>query len=110
MKIDKEFCPVRDIISHLGDKWSILVVLMLGRAASMRFSQLQREIPDISQKMLTQTLRKLEDMSLIVRTIYPEVPPRVEYNLSPLGRSFVDTMAPMISWAKENKELILKNK
>lgn len=110
MKIDKEFCPVREIISHLGDKWSILIVLMLNRAASMRFGQLQREIPDISQKMLTQTLRKLEDMSLIVRTIYPEVPPRVEYNLSPLGRSFVETMLPIITWAKENKELILKNK
>lgn len=109
MKVNKDFCPVRDIISYLGDKWSILVILKLSMSASMRFSELQREIPDISQKMLTQTLRKLEKMSLIVRTVYPEVPPRVEYNLSQLGTSFVDTMTPIISWANKNKKLILEH-
>lgn len=109
MKIDKEFCPVRDIISHLGDKWSILIIVMLSRSTSMRFGELQREIPDISQKMLTQTLRKLEGMSLIERTIYPEVPPRVEYNLSPIGQSFIETLTPIIEWAKINKQQILKS-
>lgn len=109
MEINKDFCPVRDIISHLGDKWSILVMLMLSQSASMRFGELLHEVPDISQKMLTQTLRKLESMSLIIRTIYPEVPPRVEYKVSPLGQSFIDTITPMINWAKKNKGIILKN-
>ena len=74
----------------------------------MRFNQLQRAIPDLSQKMLTQTLRKLQTMSLITREVYPEVPPRVEYQLSDLGYSFMQRLQPMIEWAIENREQCAK--
>ena len=100
----ENFCPVRDIRARIGDKWSVLVMHSLSTKEVMRFGELQREIPDVSQKMLTQTLRKLEGMNLIVRTIYPEVPPRVEYRVTSLGKSFMETMQPIIEWAKINKQ------
>jgi len=104
MKKYEDFCPVRDILAKIGDKWSVLVMHSLHLEGVLRFSELQREIPDISQKMLTQTLRKLEEMHLIARTIYPEVPPRVEYRMTDLGRSFVDTLHPILQWVIMNKD------
>lgn len=103
MKKHESFCPVRDILGKIGDKWSVLVMYSLEQSDVMRFSELQRSIPDVSQKMLTQTLRKLENMHLIVRTIYPEVPPRVEYRVTELGKSFMETMQPILQWATENR-------
>lgn len=108
MKKYENFCPVRDILSQVCDKWSILVMYHLQAGQVMRFNQLQRAIPDLSQKMLTQTLRKLQTMSLITREVYPEVPPRVEYQLSDLGYSFMQRLQPMIEWAIENREQCAK--
>ncbi|MFV0546217.1 MAG: winged helix-turn-helix transcriptional regulator [Bacteroides sp.] len=104
MKKFESFCPVRDILDRLGDKWSVLVILMLEKNDVVRFSELARSIPDISQKMLTVTLRNLEGMNLVKRTIYPEVPPRVEYSLTKLGISLLVPMHLMIDWALEHKE------
>lgn len=104
MKKIESFCPVRDIFAKIGDKWSVLVMHSLQLSGVMRFSELQREIPDISQKMLTQTLRKLEEMNLVIRTVYPEVPPRVEYRMTILGESFMETMQPILQWAITNKK------
>lgn len=94
---DPKICPVRDVIGHVGDKWSILVVSSL-KASSMRFSELKRAIPDISQRMLTKTLRSLERDGLVLRTVTPTVPPRVDYELTPLGVSLVEALAPLAAW------------
>ena len=83
-------CPVRNVLSRIGDRWSLLVLLALHeKAEAMRFSDLCRAIPDVSQKMLTSTLRKLEADDLLSRTIYPEVPPRVEYKLTKRGKTLI---------------------
>ncbi|MEG2946888.1 MAG: helix-turn-helix domain-containing protein, partial [Bacteroidales bacterium] len=89
MKKIETFCPIRDILSKIGDKWSVLVLLLLEQNEVLRFSEIARQIPDVSQKMLTVTLRSLEALNLVERKIYPEVPPRVEYSLSPLGKSLL---------------------
>lgn len=104
MKKFENFCPIRDILDRLGDKWSVLVIMILEKDGVVRFSELARSIPDISQKMLTVTLRNLEEMNLVKRTIYPEVPPRVEYGLTELGISLLAPMHVMIDWALEHRE------
>ena len=98
-------CPIRNILARLCDKWSLLVIYTLNKAGKevMRFKELQREIPDISQKMLTVTLRTLEEDGYITRTVYPEVPPRVEYALTPRTHSLLPHINALISWALENK-------
>ena len=103
----EDFCPIRDILDQTADKWSLLVLYPLRHNQMQRFSELQRAIPDISQKMLTQTLRRLEDMSLISREAYPEVPPRVEYRLTELGHSFMANIEPLVGWAIENRDRCL---
>ena len=104
----EDFCPIRDILDKTADKWSLLVLYPLRQQEVMRFSELQKAIPDISQKMLTQTLRRLEQLSLISREAYPEVPPRVEYRLTVLGHSFMDNIEPLVVWAIENRDSCLR--
>ena len=84
-----EFCPVRDIMDRFGDKWSLLAILNLGYAGKIRFNELKGKVEGISQRMLTVTLRSLERDGLITRKIYAEVPPRVEYELTQLGRGLL---------------------
>lgn len=94
-------CPTRQVLDRIGDKWSVLVIgLLAGR--TMRFSELKRDIMGISQKMLTQTLRQLERDGLISRKLYAEVPPRVEYTLTPLGVSLGGLITALQHWADEN--------
>ena len=104
----EDFCPIRDILDKTADKWSLLVLYPLRQQEVMRFHELQKAIPDISQKMLTQTLRRLEQLSLISREAYPEVPPRVEYRLTVLGHSFMDNIEPLVVWAIENRDSCLR--
>ncbi len=104
MKKIETFCPVRDILSQFGDKWSVLVLISLEKGGVMRFSELSRAIPDVSQKMLTVTLRTLEDLQLVERRAYPQVPPRVEYSLSELGQSLLQPMHALIDWALIHRE------
>lgn len=104
----EDFCPIRDILDKTADKWSLLVLYPLRQQEVMRFNELQKAIPDISQKMLTQTLRRLEQLSLIAREAYPEVPPRVEYRLTVLGHSFMDNIEPLVVWAIENRDSCLR--
>lgn len=105
-------CPIRNILARLCDKWSLLVIYTLNKAGKevMRFKELQREIPDISQKMLTVTLRTLEEDGYITRTVYPEVPPRVEYALTPRTHSLLPHINALISWALENKDAIIEDR
>lgn len=95
-------CPVRNVLSRLGDKWSMLVLSTLHANGTMRFSELSRAIGDISQRMLTVTLRSLEADGLVSRTVYPEVPPRVEYGLTPRGESLMPCLGALVNWAVEN--------
>lgn len=94
-------CPSRQVLDRIGDKWTALVILLL-EDGPRRFSELQRRIQGISQKMLTQTLRNLERDGLVHRTIYPEIPPRVEYALTPLGQTLCGPIAAIVSWAEQN--------
>ena len=105
-------CPIRNILSKLCDKWSLLVIYTLNKTgkSAIRFKELQRDIPDISQKMLTVTLRTLEDDGYVTRTVYPEVPPRVEYALTPRTYSLLPHINALIEWAIENKDAIMKDR
>lgn len=94
-------CPIRDVLDRIGDQWSVLVLLTL-RPGTHRFNELMREIGDISKQMLSRTLKRLEQDGFITRTVYPEVPPRVEYSLTELGHSFLEPMQALVTWADEN--------
>ena len=98
-------CPTRQVLDRIGDKWTVLVLGLL-EDGPMRFSELQRCIVGISQKMLTQTLRNLERDGLVNRTQYPEIPPRVEYSLTPLGETLCDPIAAIRYWAEEHIEQV----
>ena len=94
-------CPVRDILDKVGEKWSMLLVMTLA-SGPKRFNQLRREVPDISQKMLTQTLRTLQRDGLVSRQVFETNPPSVEYCLTPLGHSIIVPLGHLIHWASEN--------
>jgi DNA-binding HxlR family transcriptional regulator len=94
----KEVCPIRSVLDRVGDQWSFLVLDMLGEKV-MRFNELLRAIGDISRQMLSKTLKRLEEDGFVTRTPYPEVPPRVEYALTDLGRSFMGPMQALVVWA-----------
>jgi DNA-binding HxlR family transcriptional regulator len=94
-------CPTRQVLDRVGDKWTTLVILLL-QDGPRRFSALQRSIIGISQKMLTQTLRNLERDGLVTRTLYPEVPPRVEYKLTSLGETLCGPISAIVCWSEEH--------
>jgi DNA-binding HxlR family transcriptional regulator len=100
-----EACEIRDLLDRIGDKWSLLVVEILGEG-TQRFTGLRRQIDDISQRMLTLTLRHLERDGLVRRTVHPVVPPRVDYELTPLGTSLLDAMKPLVTWARQHRDTI----
>lgn len=101
-----DLCPIRTILAQIGDKWSLLVILLL-QNGEYRFSTIGREIPDISQRMLTQTLRKLERDGLVSRKIMPSIPPRVDYKLTKLGHSLFEPIGAMTQWAIDKQPLIV---
>lgn len=103
-------CPVRNVISRITDKWSLLVLYTLEHQEVMRFNDLWRQIPDISQKMLTTTLRHLEDDGIVSREVFVEVPPRVEYRLAERGKSLMPHLDALISWALEHFSDILADR
>ncbi len=103
-------CPIRNILARISDKWSILVLFTLNQSALMRFNALQKNIPDISQKMLTMTLRTLEEDGFVKRQVYAEVPPRVEYSLTDRAFSLLPHINSLIVWAKENMNAILTDR
>ena len=104
-------CPVRNVISRIGDHWSLLVLLALhDKAGTMRFSDFCKAIPDVSQKMLTSTLRKLEADDLLSRTVYPEVPPRVEYKLTKRGKTLIPLLNQLVDWSLENMDAIIRHR
>lgn len=104
----KKVCPVKDIMASYGDKWTMYTVLLLGQHQKMRFNELRCKICGISQRMLTVTLRSLEEDGIVSRTLYPEIPPRVEYQLTALGESLLKQLLNLAIWAEENVGEILK--
>lgn len=98
----REDCDVRQILDRVADKWSLLVIALLAEK-TMRFGELVREIDGVSKKMLTVTLRNLERDGLIHREMFPEIPPRVEYRLSPLGHTLLGTIQSLVGWVEEHQ-------
>jgi DNA-binding HxlR family transcriptional regulator len=98
----REDCEVRQILDRIADKWSLLAIALL-EGRTLRFTELQRKIDGISQRMLTVTLRQLERDGLVNRTVYPVVPPRVEYELSPLGSTLHATIQSLVSWTESHQ-------
>lgn len=97
-------CPIRDVLERMGDRWSMLVLLTLEDNGTQRFSALKNCIPDVSQRMLAQTLRRLEHDGLVSRTVYPTIPPRVDYELTKLGESFQKPLRGLLDWAIKHHE------
>ncbi|OBX33963.1 putative HTH-type transcriptional regulator YybR [Halomonas elongata] len=98
-------CPIRDVLDRIGNQWSLLILEALA-PGTLRFNALMREIGDISKQMLSRTLKQLEQDGFITRTLYPEVPPRVEYTLTPLGHSFLEPMQRLVNWADTHHHAI----
>lgn len=109
-QLDLQFptCPVRNILSRISDKWSLLILSTLNRNGIMRYKELNRAIPDISQKMLSSTLKRLEEDKLINRKMYREIPPRVEYSLTNTGKELIPVLKLMVDWAIEHFDEIVK--
>ena len=105
-------CPIRNVLARISDKWSLLVIYTLNvhREEPLRFNALRKLIPDISQKMLTSTLKTLEADGYVNRKVYAEVPPRVEYSLTPRAESLIPIMNSLIGWASDNMAAILKDR
>ena len=104
-------CPFRNVISRFGDKWSLLILYVLSsHETSMRFSELERSISDISSRMLSSCLRTLEADALVTRTIYPEVPPRVEYSLTEIGQSLIPHLNALTTWAIEHFDAVIAHR
>ncbi|MEM6612331.1 MAG: helix-turn-helix domain-containing protein [Cyanobacteria bacterium P01_C01_bin.72] len=104
--LDKD-CPVRQVINIVGDKWTLPVLYVL-KQGTKRYSELQREIPGISKKMLTQTLRRLESDNILRRKIYPVVPPKTEYALTAFGRKLIEPLEVLADWAWEHQKELKK--
>lgn len=100
-----ERCPIRDVLDRLSDRWTVLVLYELEKG-TLRFSEFKKRIPDISPRMLAQTLRNLERDGLVSRTVYATVPPKVEYTMTEMGISFFACTQPMIVWAKAHQDAV----
>ena len=96
-------CPVRDVLDRVGDQWSVLVISCLEQK-TLRFGELKKTIPGLSARVLTQTLRHLEQDGLVTRHLFPTIPPRVDYTITELGRSLASSVKPLMDWATQNHE------
>lgn len=105
-----EICPVRNVIARFGNKWALLVILILSENKVLRFSELKKMIPDVSSRMLSSTLRTLEADGLVSRKVYPEVPPKVEYSLTETGLSLVPFIVQLTEWAQKHMKSIVKHR
>ena len=105
-----EICPVRNVVARFGNKWALLVILVLSENEPIRYNELGRKIPDISSRVLSNTLRTLEADGLVLRTSYQEVPPRVEYSLTDTGRSLVPIILELTEWAQKNMKTIIEHR
>ncbi len=105
-----EICPVRNVVARFGNKWALLIVLILSENKALRFNELGRMIPDVSSRVLSGTLRTLEADGLVARKVYPVVPPKVEYSLTEVGGSLVPFIVQLTDWAQKNMKSITKHR
>lgn len=105
-----EICPVRNVIARFGNKWALLVLLVISENTRVRFNELSRLIPDVSKRVLSSTLKTLEADALIDRTVFPEVPPRVEYSLTASGQSLIPIIMELTEWAQNNMKTIIDHR
>ena len=105
-------CPIRQVISRFGDKWSMLVLCSLDQSETgvMRFNELHAHMSDCSQKMLSKTLKELNESHLVDRKVYPEVPPRVEYKLTKRGLMLIPLLNQLVNWSLENMGAIIRHR
>lgn len=105
-----EICPIRNVVARFGDKWSLLVLLVINSNVTVRFNELGRQIPDISTRVLSSTLKTLEADGLIDRKVYAQVPPKVEYTLTDTGRSLIPLIKQLTEWAQQNMTKIMTHR
>lgn len=105
-----EICPIRNVVARFGDKWSLLVLLVINSNVAVRFNELGRQIPDISTRVLSSTLKTLEADGLIDRKVYAQVPPKVEYSLTDTGRSLIPLIMQLTEWAQQNMTKIMTHR
>lgn len=105
-----EICPIRNVVARFGDKWSLLVLLVINGAGVVRFNELGRMIPDISTRVLSTTLKTLEADGLIDRKVYAQVPPKVEYTLTETGRSLIPLIMQLTEWAQQNMKNVMTHR
>lgn len=103
-------CPIRNVVARFGDKWSLLVLLVINEAGIVRFNELGRMIPDISTRVLSTTLKTLEADGLIDRKVYAQVPPKVEYTLTDTGRSLIPLLVQLMEWAQRNMKNVMTHR
>lgn len=105
-----EICPIRNVVARFGSKWALLIIIVLDENTTLRFNQLGKLIPDISTKVLANTLHTLEADGLVKRTVFPEIPIRVEYNLTKTGKSLVPIITSLTQWALDNMKTIVAHR
>lgn len=105
-----KICPIRNVVARFGNKWALLVIFVLNENNPSRFNQLAKLIPDISTKVLSNTLQTLEADGLVKRTVFPQVPIKVEYELTETGKSLVPIILSLTEWAQKNMKTIMKHR
>ncbi len=102
---DVEHCPVRQVISHFSTKWGLLILAMLGEFRCLRFNEISHALVDISPKVLSSTLKTLENDGLVRRDVYPSVPPKVEYSITPKGDTLLPILEQLIAWGASQAKM-----
>lgn len=109
-KLDYEYCKAAPMLEWLGNKWALVVLMKIYENEPVRFNELYRTIPSVSEKVLSQVLKQLAIDGIILRKLYPDVPPRVEYSLSELGGTLLPHVEALINWGRENFDRIIENR
>lgn len=109
-KLDYEYCKAAPMLEWMGNKWALVVLLKVSENEPVRFNELYRTIPAISEKVLSQVLRQLYIDGILDRQLYPDVPPRVEYSVSDFGKTLLPLVQKLIDWGRENFDTIIKNR
>lgn len=109
-KLDYEYCKAAPVLEWLGNKWALVVLMTISESGPVRFNELYRTIPSVSEKVLSQVLKQLTTDGIIDRQLYPDVPPRVEYSITDLGRTLLPHVQALIDWGRENFDLIMENR
>lgn len=109
-KLDYEYCKAAPMLEWLGNKWALVVLVKISENEPVRFNELYRNIPSVSEKVLSQVLKQLTTDGIIVRQLYPDVPPRVEYSITDLGKTLLPHVEALIKWGQDNFEQIMTNR